>query len=95
MKTFKEFRMPPMTMGRDNTIVGVRETELEEAPLVMDDPGLLKGIFDKLEDMFDKKKKKNEKDAFAFLQSLARIAGYGLSKKAQTPGRSYRYDLKK
>jgi len=33
MKQFKEFRMPPMTMGRDNTIVGVRDTDIEEAPL--------------------------------------------------------------
>jgi hypothetical protein len=95
MKHFKEFRMPPMTMSRDNTIVGARDTDLEEAPLVMDDPGLLKGIFDKLEDMFKKKKGKNEKDAFAFLQQLASLAGFGLSKKAQTKGKSYRYDLKK
>jgi len=31
MKTFKEireFRMPPMTMGRDNTIVGVRDHDI-------------------------------------------------------------------
>ena len=30
MKQFKEFRMPPITMGRDNTIVGVREKDIAE-----------------------------------------------------------------
>ena len=28
MKQFKEFRMPPITMGRDNTIVGVRDHDI-------------------------------------------------------------------
>lgn len=31
MKTFKEYRMPPITMGKDNTIVGVREDDVPEA----------------------------------------------------------------
>jgi len=30
MKNFKEFRMPPMAMARDNTIVGVRNEDIEE-----------------------------------------------------------------
>ncbi len=29
-ETFTEFRMPPITMGRDNTIVGVREKDIAE-----------------------------------------------------------------
>ena len=33
MKSFKEFRMPPITMARDNAVVGVRDTDIEEAPL--------------------------------------------------------------
>ena len=69
--------------------------ELEEGPLVMDDPKLLDGIFEKLEDKWAKLKRRNEKDAFAFMQTLAKMAGYGLSKSKQTKGKSFRYDLKK
>tara|TARA_B100001113_G_C21116112_1_gene625405 strand:+ start:970 stop:1242 length:273 start_codon:yes stop_codon:yes gene_type:complete len=30
MKQFKEFRMPPMAMARDNDIVGVRSEDIDE-----------------------------------------------------------------
>jgi hypothetical protein len=75
----------------------IREAQepLEEGPLVMDDPKLLDGIFDKLEDKWSKLNRKNERDAFSFLQQLANMAGYGLTKARQTKGKSYRYDLKK
>jgi hypothetical protein len=35
MKQFREFRMLPMTMGRDNTIVGARAPELDEVKTIL------------------------------------------------------------
>ena len=52
-------------------------------------------INEALEDKWAKLKRRNEKDAFAFMQTLAKMAGYGLSKSKQTKGKSFRYDLKK
>ncbi len=93
MKQFKEFRMPPMTMARDNAIVGA---ELEESPLVMDDMSVVKTILNKIEkDVGKAFLKKKQEQVWPMLQTLAKFAGYGISKKAQNKGRTYRYDLKK
>ena len=38
---------------------------------------------------------KQDEKAFPILQQLASMAGYGITKKGQSKGRSFRYDLKK
>ena len=96
MKTFKEFRMPPVTMGRDNTIVGVRETDLEEGPLVMDDMAMVKAILNKIEDDIGKLNiKKKLEQAWPKVQLLAKMAGYKVTKAGQEKGRMFRSDIKK
>ena len=40
-------------------------------------------------------KQKQEEKNWPVLQTLARLAGYGITKKGQTKGKSFRYDLKK
>lgn len=96
MKTFKEFRMPPMTMARDNAIVGASSDEIEEAPLVASDISILDGILKKIKDdiVKDKIKGRFEK-SWPKMQQLAKMAGYNVSKKMQPTGKTYRWDLKK
>lgn len=72
------------------------DVEIEEAPLVMDDIGILKSFFDEIEKKVTKLKvKKQDEKAWPILQQLASIAGYGITKKGQSKGRSFRYDIKK
>jgi len=80
MKTFKE----------------IRKNNIDEAPLVMNDMDIVRSILKKIESDFDKLvlKKQLEK-GWPQLQTIAKIAGYGISKTKQQDGRTYRYDLKK
>ena len=81
MKLFKEFRMPPITMGRDNTIVGVRDhdvmekdTETESVPYwswnnkKIGEGTMSSGIFDK-----DNDKAKDAARNFAKFLKLNRM----------------------
>ena len=70
--------------------------DVNEAPLVMDDMAIIRSILKKIEDNISKAflKKKHE-SVWPMLQTLAKFAGYGISKKAQAKGRTFRYDLKK
>jgi len=79
MKTFKELRIPPAT--------------IEESPLVSNDEAILDSIFKKLKQKIESTK--NERDQLGMVQQLARMAGYGVTKKAQSKGRSFRWDLKR
>jgi len=80
MKTFKE----------------IRKNNIDEAPLVMNDMDIVRSILKKIESDFDKLvlKKQLEK-GWPQLQTIAKIAGYGISKTKQKDGKLYRYDLKK
>ena len=80
MKKFKEFR----------------KESVEEAALVMGDMDILNSILGKIKDdiMKDKLKKRFEK-SWPKMQALAKMAGYGISKKAQAKGKTYRWELKK
>ena len=80
MKKFKEFR---------------KET-VEESALVMGDLEILDSILGKIKDdiMKDKLKKRFEK-SWPKMQALAKMAGYGITKKMQGKGKTYRWDLKK
>ena len=62
----------------------------------MDDMAILNSILGKIKDdiMKDKLKKRFEK-SWPKMQALAKMAGYGISKKAQTKGKTYRWELKK
>jgi altronate dehydratase len=72
------------------------DVEIEEAPLVMDDMAILKTFFSEIEGRISKlKRMKQDEKAFPILQQLASMAGYGITKKGQSKGRSFRYDLKK
>jgi len=72
------------------------DVEIEEAPLVMDDMAILKTFFNEIETRVSKlKRMKQDEKAFPILQQLASMAGYGITKKGQSKGRSFRYDLKK
>lgn len=72
------------------------DVEIEEAPLVMDDIAILKTFFSEIETRVSKlKRMKQDEKAFPILQQLASMAGYGITKKGQSKGRSFRYDLKK
>tara|TARA_B100000902_G_scaffold340267_1_gene342964 strand:+ start:280 stop:711 length:432 start_codon:yes stop_codon:yes gene_type:complete len=72
------------------------DVEIEEAPLVMDDMAILKTFFNEIEKKISKlKRSKQDEKAFPLLQQLASMAGYGITKKGQSKGRTFRYDLKK
>ena len=78
-----------------STVVAHKET-VEEAALVMGDMDILNSILGKIKDdiMKDKLKKRFEK-SWPKMQALAKMAGYGISKKAQAKGKTYRWELKK
>jgi|TARA_B110000263_G_C15267658_1_gene491920 hypothetical protein len=69
--------------------------DVRESPFIAPTTLLIDTIFDKLRKDLNKAFKKNEKDATAMLSQLAKLAGYGITKKAQRKGQSYRWDLKK
>lgn len=80
MKTFKEFR----------------ESNQVDEKLVSSDLNILDAIMTKIRDDItrDKLNKRFEK-SWPKMQQLARIAGYGISKKMQQKGRTYLWVLKK
>lgn len=69
---------------------------IDEAPLVMDDMAMVDAIWNDIrEKMFkDKLRGKFEKH-LPFVQYIAKMAGYKITKKGQTKGRTFRYDVKK
>ena len=80
MKTFKEFR----------------ESNQVDEKLVASDLNILDTIMTKIRDDItrDKINKRFEK-SWPKMQQLARIAGYGISKKMQQRGKTYLWVLKK
>ena len=80
MKTFKE----------------LREQTQNEASYVANDMEIVRSILNKIENDYSKLSlKKQFEKGWANLQSLAKIAGYGITKNKQAMGRTFRYDLKK
>ena len=80
MKTFKE----------------LREQTQKEASYVANDMEIVRSILNKIESDFSKlSMKKQFEKGFPTLQSLAKLAGYGVTKKKQDKNRTFRYDLKK
>jgi len=72
------------------------QANLDEAPLVMKDLDMVKTLFHKIESDLAKNVRSNKSEKnWPILKQLASIAGYGITKKGQTSGKSYRYDLKK
>ena len=70
--------------------------ELDEAPLVMSDMDMVKAILGKIEDDISKlSMKKQMEKAWPKVQSLAKMAGYKVTKTAQAKGRIFRSDIKK
>tara|TARA_Y100000361_G_scaffold60674_1_gene53203 strand:+ start:1299 stop:1541 length:243 start_codon:yes stop_codon:yes gene_type:complete len=80
MKTFKEFR----------------ESQEVEEKLVASDIDILDTIITKIRDDItsDKIKKRFER-SWPKMQVLAKMAGYGISKKMQVKGKTYLWVLKK
>ena len=80
MKTFKE----------------LREQTQNEASYVANDMEIVRSILNKIESDFSKlSMKKQFEKGWANLQSLAKMAGYGVTKNKQDKNRTFRYDLKK
>ena len=80
MKTFKE----------------LREQTQNEASYVASDMDMVRSILNKIEDDISKLHLKSQfEKAWPTLQTLAKIAGYGITKKKQAKGRTFRYDLKR
>jgi len=75
----------------------VEETvDIEEGPLVMGDMDIVDTFFKKIKDDLSKLKiKKQDEKAWPLLQQLAKMAGYGITKKGQSKGRVFRYEIKK
>ena len=46
-------------------------------------------------DMFKFKRSKKHEKVWPYLQTLAKMAGYGITKKGQSGDKTFRYDLKK
>ena len=69
---------------------------IDEAPLVMNDMDMIETFFSKIkDDMLKAKRKKQDEKNWPVLQQLAKMAGYGITKKGQNKDKSFRYDLKK
>ena len=80
MKTFKE----------------LREQTQKEASYVANDMEIVRSILSKIENDFSKlSMKKQFEKGWANLQSLAKMAGYGVTKNKQDKNRTFRYDLRK
>jgi hypothetical protein len=70
--------------------------QVDEAPLVMNDMDMIDTFFSKIKDDVLKAKRKNQHERnWPILQQLAKMAGYGVTKKGQNKDKSFRYDLKK
>tara|TARA_B100001093_G_C26759049_1_gene984775 strand:+ start:161 stop:514 length:354 start_codon:yes stop_codon:yes gene_type:complete len=68
------------------------EDTIDEAPLVMDDGDILDSIWKKVKPELVKDMKKGKLE---FVNNLARIGKYKVTKDKQQKGRTFRYDLKK
>jgi hypothetical protein len=74
----------------------IRTKSVDEAPLIMADTDMATTLFKQIkDDMMKNARQKKEEKNWPVLQTLAKLAGYGITKKGQTKGRSFRYDLKK
>lgn len=73
-----------------------KEFRVDEASYVANDMEMVRSILNKIEDDFSKLHlRKQFEKGWPDLQVLAKIAGYGISKKKQAKGRTFRYDLKR
>ena len=97
---WKEDVKENVTFAGNNSYIGQAQgelpKELEEAPLIASDITILDGILKKIKDdiIKDKLKGKIER-SWPKMQQLAKLAGYNISKKMQSKGKTYRWDLKK
>jgi hypothetical protein len=74
----------------------IRTKSVDEGPLIMADSDMASTLFKQIkDDMMKNARQKQEEKNWPVLQTLARLAGYGITKKGQTKGKSFRYDLKK
>ena len=73
-----------------------KDFQLDEAPLVMQDTEMVDAIMSDLRNLIvkDKVKGKFEKH-MPIINAMAKYMGYGITKKGQAKGKSFRYDLKK
>lgn len=73
-----------------------KDFQLDEAPLVMQDTEMVDTIMSDLRNLIvkDKVKGKFEKH-MPIINAMAKYMGYGITKKGQAKGKSFRYDLKK
>lgn len=73
-----------------------KDFQLDEAPLVMHDTEMVDAIMNDLRNLIvkDKVKGKFEKH-MPIINAMAKYMGYGITKKGQAKGKSFRYDLKK
>ena len=72
------------------------KSNLDEAPLVMNDMDMIDTLFNKIKSDMMKAKRKNQGEKnWPALQQLAKMAGYGITKSGQAKDKSFRYDLKK
>lgn len=73
-----------------------KDFQLDEAPLVMHDTEMVDAIMSDLRNLIvkDKVKGKFEKH-MPIINAMAKYMGYGITKKGQAKGKSFRYDLKK
>ena len=87
-------------MGRNSRLRRLmkkfKDIRINEAPYVASDMEMVRSILNKIEDDISKLHLKSQfEKAWPDLKVLAKIAGYGISKKKQARGRTYRYDLKR
>lgn len=73
-----------------------KNESVSEAPLVMNDMDMVKSILNKIEKDIGGLNIKNKLEkAWPKIQLLAKMAGYKVTKSAQTKGRIFRSDIKK
>ena len=96
LQVLQSLPMPVITSIVNQLSMIVSDTELEEAPLVMNDMDMASALFKDIKDsMLKNTRSKNREKNWPMLQQLAAMAGYGITKKGQSKEKSFRYDLKK
>jgi len=96
LQVLQNLPMPVITSIVNQLSMIVSDTELEEAPLVMNDMDMATALFKDIKDkMMKNNRQKNREKNWPILQQLASMAGYGITKKGQSKEKSFRYDLKK
>jgi len=69
---------------------------IDESPLVMYDIDIVDTLFKTIRrDIQKDHRNKNDEKNWPKLQVLAKLAGYGITKKGQDKNKTFRYDLKK